>query len=1167
MNQLPSPSHPIANLTKCMTLGVKWVPNADDMADLLWLSLQMAQYGPIWATEQPQDAFEPPIDSHNSLTDQAEGTADSSERIDADCGSESISSHEKIQNVPLGIEPTQLLGAETKSPALPIAVPAATALPKALRLGRSLRPFFRKEKSRTRRELDLDATIVQIVDEKLWSPVMQPALGRWLELAIVVEETNLLEVWQDTVVEFQHLMERHGAFRDVKAWQLLQSSGHPIQLFRRNGFVVNWSQPRNPRELHDPKGKRMIIFVSDCTSLGWRSGRIPRLLQQWMTKNPVSVLQLLPERFWERSILGLGSSVWLRSTLPGELNHRLTVEGLLSEQKKPLSSEMSEEQSSKSLSTQSDQLILPIVTLEPAPLLRWAKVIAGLGEQVTAGVVLDLSDLTEYDQEVQQTEDSLTAEQLVQRFRGTASPIAKQLSVMMASVPVSWSIIRLIQKNLLPNKSDTIHIAEIFLSGLLHRVFQTSGTPNQNNLKVRYDFVEGVRELLINSVSRSTTEQSMEFVAQRMFELLPKEVQRRLTEDIERRLGRSTRRFAAFLSPELLTDLILDEEIRTEILPFASITRQILLQLGGEYRNLVEVLDRGEIYAHQENSKQIIQHQTLFSHDRGDVLKRKVAEAYRPRQLLQKADANTRVIQIDASENRIECIYTGYSIVLEETNRLAGTGFDQRMTFDTICPHSKRLGEFSGDLHHIFPAKATVNSARGALPFAELADTEVLEWFWDDGQFTSVPSDHKGEYSRKGSQGFEPRDLAKGIVARALFYIYTIHENQAEASFFESQKDVLRQWHRDYPPSQAELRRSQKIAESEQGNANPFLVDPTLVERIFFTEPEPERQTFQFNIATVMVLSTVEVEIAKIEVGETSTLTPFEFQIATLVEQSPRLWNRNQTYRVQRTPANARQWIEDLGNNITLEMVSIPAGRFEMGAPTTEAQSRDNERPQHPVEINNPFWMGKYPVTQAQWRVLAAMSRINRDLKANPSNFKGDEHPVEQVSWLDAVEFCQRLSVYTGRAYRLPSEAEWEYACRAGTTTPFHFGKSITPDLANYEGNQTYANGPKGKNRGKTTPVGGFGVANDFGLYDMHGNVWEWCEDHWHGSYNDAPKDGRAWLDNDDRSDGTAARLLRGGSWGIIPGNCRSASRGSSYARDEFNIIGFRVVCSAARTS
>mgnify|MGYP001793934236 CR=1 FL=1 len=274
---------------------------------------------------------------------------------------------------------------------------------------------------------------------------------------------------------------------------------------------------------------------------------------------------------------------------------------------------------------------------------------------------------------------------------------------------------------------------------------------------------------------------------------------------------------------------------------------------------------------------------------------------------------------------------------------------------------------------------------------------------------------------------------------------------------------------------------------------------------------------------------------------------------------------------IQYKQGTAQYYIEDLGSGIELEMVYIPDGTFIMGAPEDEEGSRDSERPQHEVTVPS-FFMGKYPVTQAQLKAVAKLPQVERELKEDPSSFKGDNRPVEQVSWYDAVEFCARLSNHTGREYRLPSEAEWEYACRAGTTTPFHFGETITTDLANYDGTDdkdgkwlgSYGRGPKGIYREETTPVGSFEVANDFGLYDMHGNVWEWCLDDWHSDYEDARTDGRSYLDNENdnlyQKQGNA--ILRGGSWNNTPGSCRSASRYFNGWRVGINgSLGFRVAC------
>ncbi|MEM7553996.1 MAG: SUMF1/EgtB/PvdO family nonheme iron enzyme [Cyanobacteria bacterium P01_A01_bin.84] len=275
-------------------------------------------------------------------------------------------------------------------------------------------------------------------------------------------------------------------------------------------------------------------------------------------------------------------------------------------------------------------------------------------------------------------------------------------------------------------------------------------------------------------------------------------------------------------------------------------------------------------------------------------------------------------------------------------------------------------------------------------------------------------------------------------------------------------------------------------------------------------------------------------------------------------------------------PGEAEYFTEDLGNGISLDMVYIPGGSFIMGTEDAEIERLmkkfdyyrlRSERPQHQVNVPA-FCMGKYPITQVQWKRVAALPKINRDLKPEPSRFKGDNRPVEKLSWYDAVEFCARLSKATGREYRLPSEAEWEYACRAGTTTPFHFGEIITSELANYRATNTFANEPKGKCREQTTDVGIF-PPNAFGLYDMHGNVSEWCLDDWHDSYQGATIDGSAWFKNENNNlyQKRVNAVLRSGSWHTIPAVCRSASRSNCDRRDNINLnIGFRLVCVSGRT-
>jgi formylglycine-generating enzyme required for sulfatase activity len=332
-------------------------------------------------------------------------------------------------------------------------------------------------------------------------------------------------------------------------------------------------------------------------------------------------------------------------------------------------------------------------------------------------------------------------------------------------------------------------------------------------------------------------------------------------------------------------------------------------------------------------------------------------------------------------------------------------------------------------------------------------------------------------------------------------------------------------------------------------------------------EPEDSFwQTFEYEVVTIAF----EEDELEEEWESDVEVVEFEFEFATIAVKEKGRSKKGRSLEILRHAGRGWQFVEQLGDEVGLEMVAIQGGEFLMGSPADELDRYDFESPPRRLAVPD-FYRGKYPVTQAQWRFVAGLPLINLELNSDPSRFKGNNCPVEQISWKEAVEFCDRLSQHTGRKYRLPSEAEWEYACRAGTTTPFHFGETIATDLANYRGTDWeyekkvypgfYGAGTRGEFREQTTDVGIF-PANAFGLHDMHGNVWEWCLDHWHDSYVGAPIDGMAWIDQEQDSN----RLLRGGSWLYNPANCRSAVRNLNAPDDHNIILGFRVVCSSART-
>jgi formylglycine-generating enzyme required for sulfatase activity len=835
--------------------------DAEEIADLLWLASQQ-QPSAITAVNVEEPVVEPTVEQRDTRPDRPLPSA--------------------IPNQPAAAvslpPPAQPRAATTAASGLPFQAPTAPALRNTLELGRSLRPLMRKVPSRTAQILDEEATAIAIAEspQQPWQPVLEAASERWLDLALVVEDTRSTVIWQELIVEIQQLLERQGAFRTMRTWSLRSTTAGQLALFPRRQTVQTSARSRSPKELLDPTGRQLILLVSDCVSPLWRQGLIHPLLKVWADTSPTAIVQLFPERLWSRSALGLGAPVALSAFVPGVPNSQLEVS----------------DRAGWETANLAVALTLPVVTLDPDALGQWARVVGGAGNAQTAGIVFDLDFVAAQSLTTPMRErpSRLPAEELVQRFRATASPLARRLAGLMSVVPVSLPVVHLLQEAMLP-ASRQVHIAEIFMSGLLQALPETS-TPAVPLAPVRYEFVDGVRALLQEAVPKTETLRVLD----------------KVSAYIADRAGLSVRSFAALL----MLKSERGQALGAEVLQFAEISVQVLRRMGGEYETWVNELDEGattdgeEVYAYS-------------------VLKLNL---------------------------------------------------------------------------------------------------------------------HKDE----------DEDL-------------DLHE-------------------------------------------------------------------FEFDIVTVAL---PKLGRSRNEVSE---------------------------FSIQRRQGQAWQFIEQLTDEVALEMVAIPAGEFIMGSPLEEPGRLDREGPQQRVTIPK-FYLGKYPITQAQWRTIARLPQVEHGLDHDPSHFKNDNRPVERVSWDDAVEFCARLSRLADREYRLPSEAEWEYACRAGTTTPFHFGEIIIPDLANYAWNQTYANTEitKQKDFEGTTPVGQLGGANAFGLYDMHGNVWEWCADHWHDNYRGAPMDGSAWLS--DKKDGKY--LLRGGSWDSPPQFCRSAVRNYFSQDDHYFDYGFRVRCSAAR--
>jgi formylglycine-generating enzyme required for sulfatase activity len=699
---------------------------------------------------------------------------------------------------------------------LSLRVPDAPSLREPIHLARSLQPLMRRIATGRMTILDESATVQRIAEQGICIPVMHSELEPWLDLALVVDESQSMLIWRHTIKDLQRLLSHYGIFRDIRIWGIKPNdASNELQVFSRMGSNHRLA---SPKELVDPTGRRLVLIVSDCVSNIWRKGLIFPALQEWTQKQPLAILQMLPERMWRRTALGLGTSVEFSSSLDGAANRDLLVN------KKFL------------LETRTK---VPILTMEPELAVRWSQMLVGKADALTSGYILPVQldiDLHPQLQKQQQAIASQDVSQRVQRFRSTTSPLGRKLAGLLAAAPfINLPVVRLIQQTLLP-QSRSLQVAEVFLGGLLQPRSEISSDTNPD--AVEYEFIAvDCRDILLEDSPVSDSVDVLNAVSRY----------------VAAQMGRSLSEFMALLKDS-------SKDKGENVKPFAELTARILRKLGGEYAELANELETSQ------------------------------------------------------------------------------------------------------------------------------ADEELLK--------------------------------------------------------------------------------------------SPETTLPEFLESDSFDE--------------------VSIQILK------------------------------------------------------LEMETIPAGSFMMGAPKAEKDSNDDDRPQHKVSVPD-FMMGKYPITQAQWQFVAMLPKVKTDIEPDPSKFKGEDRPVEQVSWLDAVEFCRRLSVHTKREYRLPSEAEWEYACRAGTTTAYSFGDN-TAELGEYAW--------YGENSDSQTHPVGQKQPNAFGLYDMHGNVWEWCADDWHESYKGAPKDGSVWIkDNKNYEDPETNKLLRGGSWYFNALGCRSAYRYLNFARLRNLSFGFRVVC------
>ena len=460
--------------------------------------------------------------------------------------------------------------------------PAASALPGSLDIARALRPLMRRVPSRTNFMLDELGTANCVAESQrsIWSPVLKAAPMRWLEIALVVDIGESMAPWWQTIDELRLLLEHHGAFRDVRIWRLATNVADQLYLYA--GMSTDTQQERNPRELIDPTGQRLILVVTDCVSPAWHSGKAQQMLNLWGQSNIVTMVQVFPKRLWTRTALCNADTVQVRTTALNRGNAGIALRG---DQDWFNEKNGDEEISRKSL------LPIPIVTLEPRAIANWANMIVGTENTWSWGAVFYEGFPSVPGDGPFIEQHTFSPRDLVRQFRAVASAMASKLLSLLSAAPVSFPVIRLIQQALLP-QSQQVHVAEIFLSGLLEEVSRDETTNDPDYIE--YDFLPGVREVIRETVSIHDESQVIEAVST----------------FLGGRYGH-LRDFYALATTSSIAktgDFLLEKEIR----PFARIVVGIWRHLGGVYETLADNLERCVDETNIEDIQNISSPSSLF---------------------------------------------------------------------------------------------------------------------------------------------------------------------------------------------------------------------------------------------------------------------------------------------------------------------------------------------------------------------------------------------------------------------------------------------------------------------------------------------------------------------------------------------------------------------------
>ena len=1105
-----------------------------EIAETLWLALQIEPETPVESVkplekkkkQEPKKKITQPEDDpgKNASDSGASVSSDSSSKVDLSMPTT------KIEALP--------------SDALPVWLADPSMLSDSLAVMRALKPLLQKVAAGVGRKLDETATVEQVARTQMIVPILQAQQEQWFDILLVVDRGSSMHIWKRLVDDVVRILRSYGAFRDVRVFDLevrFDPQGGDGSAGRQNNknskdtdTVVLRSVPKGtehwPSELLDQRGRRVVIVLSDCAGKYWWNGTLLPMLHDWGRVMPMVVWQMLPMWMWKRTALGRGTAVAIANDRPGVANQQLLGQIFDAD------GDLDEAQNTGM------RLPMPVVTSQVSDLEQWSRMVAGDRRQSVPGFLLpqqggrvprsqSIEELAQKRVEDDKASETTVEEQIgviagerVQRFHQLSSPGAKRLVMLLAAAPViTLPVVRLIRDSMLYADRSPLPVAEVFLGGLLQRLEEQAGTDFE---LVQYDFLPKIRETLLSVLPAVDTI----------------DVINRVSAAVERRWNqiRPDQSFRAFLmNPNVKAPPEL-EGLRS----FASVTADILDQLAGEeYQEFAQQLRQGlpEPTTVIESKFPGLPPLEEFSFTpptlsfEGDIaaIPPTEPEIVEVATIVLESDVNRdleyeSVTLVRASELAVK--FPSEETIYFRSDRFPQSSSSEMNPYENYADLSR--SEQEGEDYQIRVRSLLSDTAILALHggkmepgTSELADAvagEELAFY----SFEGLKSRGNSILSIRGTAFDEPRGIELiESVDRVLEFHGDVSQNAIvlvggrDVEWIERLESTLSAAGFQVQRSHRGERERQPCNRGRTGRGVYIDLPQRLRQQLFDSlerETNPEESHF------IQFVKAIRASIPSLH--------------SSWVEQRQR---------------HLRELlIEPLAEGIELELVSIPSGEFMMGSPDNEPERDDDESPQHRVTVPA-FYMGRYPVTQAQYE---AVMGSNPATQYESERFVAPDKPVVGVSWEDAIAFCQKLSEQTRQEYRLPSEAEWEYACRAGTTTPFHFGEMITTEVANYSGT-SFNDGPEGSHRNQPTPVTEFDHANAFGLSDMHGNVGEWCLDHWHDNYENAPLDGNAWIEGGDRD-----RVIRGGSWFHAPGSCRSAYRRCRRPDDLNDYTGFRVV-------